>query len=102
MPYAAAYYDGRVARRHDVAVAVGARGLRVRLPDGREVLWGFEALTLAADGFVGDPLRFERRGPEGAVETLVIGDPAVLRAIARANPGAAKALTASSLESVTW
>lgn len=87
----AAYFDGKTARRHDVRVAVGGRGLRLRHPDGREVVWPYDQLTLAEDGFAGDPLRFERPTAEGLHEALVVADAAILEAIERGNPEAARA-----------
>ena len=90
----AAYYDGRTAKRHEVRVAVGGRGLRLRHADGREVVWPYAGLTLAQDGFAGDPLRFERPTEDGLHEAIVVADPGFLQAIERANPEAAKAFKA--------
>lgn len=87
----AAYYDGQTARRHEVRVAVGARGLRLRHADGREVVWPYAALRLAEEGFAGDPLRLERPTADGLHEAIVVADHGLLEAIARANPEAAKA-----------
>ena len=92
--YDAAYYDGQTATRHDVRVTASGRALRLRHADGTEVVWPYEQLTLAADGFAGDPLRFERPAAGGLHEALVVADQGLLVAIARANPAAAKAFKA--------
>lgn len=91
MPFHATYFDGRTAKRHEVTVAVGQRGLRIRQADGQESTWPWTDLGMATETFAGDPLRFERMGPDGIEEALVFDDAAVLKAIARANPVAAKA-----------
>lgn len=87
----AAYYDGKTARRHDVKVVVGIKGLRLRHADGREVVWPYGQLALAEDGFAGDPLRFERPIGEGLHEAIVVADHGLLEVIGRANPEAALA-----------
>lgn len=89
--YDAAYYDGRTARRHDVKVVVGKKGLRLTHADGREVVWPYGELALAEDGFAGDPLRFERPIGEGLHEAIVVADHGMLEVVGRANPEAAAA-----------
>ena len=94
MPFRAIFFDGETARRHEVMVAVAQLGLRIRHANGVETLWPWAEFKLAADGFAGDPLRFERAVIEGAGPALVVHDHAILAVIGRANPAAAKGYAA--------
>jgi len=70
--FAAAYFDGRSAKRHEVIVARTREGLRITGPTVGEILWRHTEWRRDVRMAVHDPVRLERGGE--SPEVLVVDD----------------------------
>jgi Zn-dependent protease with chaperone function len=81
------HLDGRSAARRPVTIRLFATGLRVTTADGHEFEWRFGEIRQTQGFYAGEEVRLERGGP--LPETLLVSDPAFLRALREAAPEAA-------------
>jgi predicted Zn-dependent protease len=70
--FAAAYFDGRSAKRHEVIVARTREGLRITGPTVGELIWRHNEWRRDVRMAVNDPVRLERGGE--SPEVLVVDD----------------------------
>ncbi len=87
--YPADYYDGRSARRRQVAATLSPLGLSLRGADGKTVLWPYASLRLSPGGFAGQPVQLEHeiREADGVrVEILSVQHPQFLDALKEKYP----------------
>lgn len=78
-PFAATYFDGRSAKRHDVQVWRTAQGLLIRGASVGELRWDYPELRRDERTSPDEPVRYER-GPLEAAEVLVVNEPGFLPA----------------------
>ena len=65
--FAACYYDGLAAVRHDAEVHLDSAGLTIEVAGIPAMLWHYQGMKLAADGSYGEPVRIERPSREALV-----------------------------------
>jgi predicted Zn-dependent protease len=73
------YLDGRSAARRPVSVRLAQTGFEITLEDGARVWWPLREVRQTQGFYAGEQIRLERGRP--LPETLLVDDPAFLRAL---------------------